>query len=95
MIDKKIRIAKHVTKNIPGRKEQILRKLKPSAKSCIEKVIILNCVGDYFSNLNKKAAGSHKEVKSFEENEDDSAILRQFSPSKISYNVQDLHTRLH
>lgn len=80
MIDKKILIAKHVTKNIPGRKEQILRELKPSANKCIG-------VGDYFSNLNKKMAGSQEEVKSLEENEDDSTILRQFLPSKISYNV--------
>ena len=32
-------------------------------------------------------AGSQEEVKSLEENEDDSTILRQFLPSKISYDV--------
>ena len=79
---------------MPGRKEQLQRELKHSAKNLIG-------LGDYFSKHTKKTAEPQEEVELLkkiedeevellEENEDDSTAPRQSSPPKISGNVQDM-----
>ena len=79
---------------MPGRKEQLQRELKRSAKNCIG-------LGDYFLKHTKKTAepqeevellkeNEDEEVELLEENEDDGTIPGQSSPPKIFYNVQDI-----
>ena len=46
----------NITKNVPGRKEQLQRELKRSAKNWI-------FFGDYFSKHAKKAAEPQEEVE--------------------------------
>ena len=53
----KITILYYVTKNIPGRKEQLQRKLKSYTKNCIG-------LGDYSSEQTKKTVTPQEEVMS-------------------------------
>ena len=79
----KITILYYVTKIIPGRKEQLQRKLKRCAKICVG-------LGGYFLKYTKKTVVPQEEIELLEQNEDDSTIPRQSSPPKISDNVLDM-----
>ena len=79
---------------MPGRKEQLQRELKRSAKNSIG-------LGDYFSKHTKKTAepqeevgllkeNEDEEVELLEENEDDSTIPGQSSSPKIFGNVHNI-----
>ena len=68
-------------KAMPGRKEQLQRELKRSAKNCVG-------LGGYFSEHTKKTVAPQDELELM--NKANSTIPRQSSPPKISGNVQDI-----
>ena len=69
-------------KAMPGRKEQLQRELKRSAKNCVG-------LGGYFSEHTKKTVAPQDELELM--NKTDSTIPRQYSPpKKTSGNVQDI-----